>query len=531
METGEPIDDLVLNLRKEYESIKHDKIKKAAWFELHSSLSNDLLSKITGYSITWLYKIKYGCKTHSNKKRIPRANIGKKIITINVPNDWDNREWLERQYKLLGGLRPIARAVGCTLDVIRNRFKRYGIKTNSGKDISQNPCRNKSWIYEHYITKDLNIKECAELAQVSIWTFKTWVMKYKIYKYPRMHAELLKRKAGPEIEQVIASKNILTVIYKGKIKERYSMKPNTKAKYVDNYDVGIIPKLSSLYELDFGVSESYLMKIDADINKLPFIGKRIIVHKLINDLVSKIPNRLFHSRPVLDKDLHNLIKHSDNIHNIYSKPVTVMHASYQSAGRWLTEHFFDVVGGHSEFRLDSMIRSRRRLLRMADNFIRTEIKFDGLSLIRAVFSSLEKFVPPLFYVNLFKKIGVTGRVFDPYPYFGSKALACAALGIEYYTPEDPFFETGMCRGFSEYVGLQHRYYNNDQVDWVISDYNLRANGIFLANKYKRFAKHLLVYVPNLEYKATIQVGKPHHKIDIGTHGKYASYGDDSFLVW
>ena len=107
---------------------------------------------------------------------------------------------------------------------------------------------------------------------------------------------------------------------------------------------------------------------------------------------------------------------------------------------------------------------------------------------------------PVFYAALFEKLGAAS-ILDLDPCLGSKAVGSAILGIQYYTLHDQRFEDGLVAGLGAFVGLKHQWHAGEQVDFVISDLDLRPTRFHIAQvavalQAAKFAKHVAVFVPS-----------------------------------
>lgn len=99
------------------------------------------------------------------------------------------------------------------------------------------------------------------------------------------------------------------------------------------------------------------------------------------------------------------------------------------------------------------------------------------------------------YEALFDRLKITS-VYDPDPETGVKALACACMGITYYTKPNELFDLALSRGFAGAIGLDHRYLcdgerpNCTVIDRNMVDFNY-GDALDLADVSDR----LMVYVP------------------------------------
>ncbi len=99
------------------------------------------------------------------------------------------------------------------------------------------------------------------------------------------------------------------------------------------------------------------------------------------------------------------------------------------------------------------------------------------------------------YEALFKRLKITS-VYDPDPETGVKALACASMGIPYYTKPNELFDLALSRGFAGMVGLDHRYLGaDDRPNCTVIDRNLVDFDYSAALDLSDISDRLMVYVP------------------------------------
>ncbi len=100
---------------------------------------------------------------------------------------------------------------------------------------------------------------------------------------------------------------------------------------------------------------------------------------------------------------------------------------------------------------------------------------------------------PTFYVWLFDKLGVR-RVLDLHPQTGSKALACAILGIEYAATPSEEMDHALNRGIIDEFGLKYEPYDKSaKYDLLLADDNFREYQLGVAKPYAHQAKRLVAY--------------------------------------
>lgn len=102
--------------------------------------------------------------------------------TVTDPKIWRNKEWLEEHYinKQLGILQ-IARIVSKDRAHVYYYLKKFGIQTRKPhSDYFHNDYNNKEWLEEHYIEKRWSLHKCAKKAGVNRYTICNWLSKHNI---------------------------------------------------------------------------------------------------------------------------------------------------------------------------------------------------------------------------------------------------------------------------------------------------------------------------------------------------------------
>jgi transposase len=175
-------EDEIAELREEFKKVdKKDPKALRSWFETNSHLRTSDIALIAERNPGYVRELKKlaGLGKGPVKKIPPPAT--KKTISIHVPEDWDNEEWLTKAFQLYS-VRDIAKATGIAKSTIFDRKTKYGIKARNYKEAtkSNNPHCTKAWVYEHYVTQGLKQSECAKLAGIATPTFNRWLVRFKI---------------------------------------------------------------------------------------------------------------------------------------------------------------------------------------------------------------------------------------------------------------------------------------------------------------------------------------------------------------
>jgi len=114
-------------------------------------------------------------------KKRPK-NPPKPIIHEEDRSVWHTREWLYQKYVVEGISRNmIARIIKRSCWRVDYYLKQFNIPKR-GPEVtkSRNPCCNKEWIVDHYVTMGLSIIECAKLANISHIGFYYWLVRFQI---------------------------------------------------------------------------------------------------------------------------------------------------------------------------------------------------------------------------------------------------------------------------------------------------------------------------------------------------------------
>lgn len=169
-----------------------------------------------------------------------------------------------------------------------------------------------------------------------------------------------------------------------------------------------------------------------------------------------------------------------------------------SRGRRILRHYFDYSKSHY---LGKRLSYKDALTIRRTYLVAKKMLFDGRKLttdgLYTKISAGPRVVSPAGYMTMLQTIGVQPgqTMLDLHPELGSKALACAMLGIKYCTGQDTYFADALKQGFAEFVGLDHHYrQDTEKVDWVLSDFNMTKSDIGFALRHAGYARHLAAFV-------------------------------------
>lgn len=128
---------------------------------------------------------------------------------------------------------------------------------------------------------------------------------------------------------------------------------------------------------------------------------------------------------------------------------------------------------------------------------------------------------PAFYAGLFSKLGVE-RVLDLHPQTGSKAIACALLGIEYASTPSVEMDYALNRGIIEDFGLKYEPYDKDaKYDLLISDNNFKDYQVKAAKPFAHQARRFMAFSDGHDKEELLKHNPKVIKLDQSGH----------FLLW
>lgn len=542
-------EDLV-RLRKEFARVdvkSIDSIQK--WFANHPHLSTNDHAQIANKSTTWIRELKRKAfirgRTPAN---IPKPSPRRSIVKIDVPPNWDTKEWLEKAIKLYS-IKAIAKAVGLSNTVINKRVKRYGLTPSPifKQATPKNPCCTKQWCYDHYITQKLSQTTCAKLAGICQQTFANWLNRFKIPV--RSHLAIAANRSTVTIwakklvynlrqQHTIVNrvkfnidKDSIAVSYKTRLHEYYwlhypsSHKRQYRHFYVPTHidaDIKKIPQIRTEFEdaLDGSISYPAHVMIPYDeFYKSTFMEQRIALHMLTRVVCRRDWLPLTYPQHVISAEWDKLLNcearryYFDGMFSVHPRT-----ASRETSGLRIIEHFF----GLDE--LASFFRSPKRTLASLNYVVKKKLDITMHNMIRATTIISRNLVrcftmkvwDPGVYYWIFKHLGTKGTVLDLYPQYGHKAMACALAGLKYTAIPNPHFQKALDNGFAEFIGLDYEPYTGQNIDLLINDNDFKGTELSDASPYISKAKKLLYYVPRDSRAEMANKYKPQSIIPVKT---------------
>lgn len=513
------------------------------WFTDHTYLTNSDHAQIAGKSKWWISRLRHrvGLSASPPKTKTKPRNRRISTVVIDVPSNWDTKEWLEKAISLYS-LKQIAKAVNRSRTVLRKRLKRWNIINKPYKESvkSNNRCCTKAWVYDHYVTKGLSQSRCANLAGVSHATFTNWLNRFGIpvrrlgqpcSSMPQFWARKLI--FGLEqldiIRKVYYRSDHIHVRFKHRVWESYYLNRTGKRRFYsynvtsDDCRLLCIPEIARQYEEDFD-SYEYAAHICINRNEFDnasFLEQRMAIHRFCYQIVSrgwiwpKYPIEILETELTRIQDMR------------YEKYIcTGGFTAFPKCGirpapgRRIIEHFFDID------EIWPVIRSAKRTTTILNRLAGKAVPFDTHNFLRAAIVGRIRIVDPVFYVALFKRLGITGTVLDLTPNHGSRAIACAVAGIEYRALRDDRLLRAINNGFADFVNLKYEMYDGGKVDLVICDNDLSVTTLDVM-QYASVAKNILIFVPAKD-KATV-LGRGQPRTIIPVKARYYQGFDHLFL--
>ena len=506
------------------------------WFKTHAYLSTRDHSQIIQKSERTVRSLKH--KAGFAKNKTPKNLKGiaiKKIVAINVPDEWDNKEWLEQQYRI-HSIPSIAKAVNRHPETIRSKFVKYGIERRTSTESVQSTNRyyDKDWCYAQYVKMGLSLSECAKKSGVAKSTFARWLDRFEIPV--RNHTEtrvnhnrkniwvrrlIYELKQQDIVNNVIVGPKSLKVKYHTFVPEYYyfNVKPKGAnrgfAITKDNSKINKIPSVSCQYENEIGNENDYSCHLI--INRKEWNNANIIEHRLAAQNFAKILIVIDGIRPKSPDKI--LLQHLNELQNVnLSKYIGNGYFTvYPKFGkrtpphRRIIEHFYDIN------ELEPILNSPNKVWHALKHLTDKSIDIMTHNLFRVMSHFWEpKIYDPLVYSSIFKRLGVKGEVLDISPHYGNKAIACAMTGLKYTSIHDDNVQNAIDAGFADFIGLNYAKYDGRIVDLVIYDNNFRNADIDLALKYADVAKKLIVFVPKEQKDELKKEYQPESIIQIRT---------------
>lgn len=527
------------------------------WFEDHPYLSTNDHAQIADRAASYVRRLKAKAGINGTvPANLPVSKTQPKIVNINVPEDWDNPEWLAKMVKTYS-LDDIADAVGIAKVTVFRKLTKYGITDRKGTKSSNKYC-TKEWCEEHYVKQGLSQAKCAKIAGICQQTFASWLNRFKIpvrtiQETMKSHTNVQlwvrelsdKLQQQPIVRKVFLRKDHVHVRFMNYFWETYyvdyrPLKNNRRPplSYVINKkDASItnVPKVLPEYEdsLLSSNDQAHIAINRKDLKQASLIERRLAVHEYCRQITQRgwiwpeYPDHVL-------QDEWDKVRAFEEVRYLKHDGFTIFaYCGKPAPGRRIIEHFFDL----SEF--SNVFRSPRLTMKVLNQLLkRKDLTFNFHNMMR-IFSCDEVELPakypkfripdPAVYAVIFERLGIRGSVLDLTPGFGNRAIACALKGLKYFTIPDERFRLAIDKGFIEFVGLDFEEYAGQKVDLLLYDNNFDATDISKALQYADKAKNMIVFVPHSKKLATQAKYKPKSVVKIKT--RWYQKAPDYLFIW
>lgn len=494
------------------------------WFTSQPHLSvNDhaQIAQKTSQYIGMLRR-KVGIRGKTPKFRPRTLALPKSLIT--VPEDWrTNPEWLAKAVQLYS-LQHIAKSIPLDRSGLTRVLARHGIKWKSILESvrSKNPCCTHAWCYQHYVEMCLTQEECAKLAGCAQQTFTGWLNRFNIpvrdvsQNHHRKKFVLVwerelayKLRQQPTVRRVFVRDNHVHVRYRNYFWETYYSKligkPKRRYTYfkilAHNTQLEKVPLVYPQFGTDIDGTPLFPAHIaisKTDLKKASILEKRVALHEFARQIVTR--GWVWPSFPddMLREDfervkIFNVARYLENGgFTAIPKHVRI------PPGRKLMMHFFDL----SSFW--EILKKPSKTVRFLNAVLNSTVQFNFFNLMLTAAANEGKVLrkagepqhlpDPVVYHAIFQRLKLTGTLLDVNVGFGNRAIACAAYGLTYTTP-DPAFAGVIDRGFLDFTGLNYVPYDGQKVDIVLYDEGFKPPIMSKVLPYLNKATRLMVFAP------------------------------------
>ena len=512
----------LLELRKKFGQVDTDDpeaIRK--WFADHEYLTTNDHALVTGKSRWYVRQLrKRAGLTQAPPKKMPKPHAPRKIVNIDTTN-WDTKEWFEKAIQLYT-IKQIARAIQRDKKAVKRRVKKWNLKLRPLKERTrpQNPCCTKEWVYNHYVEKGLSQRQCAKLANISPQNFANWLIRFEIQVRHRGQLPAVPiwvRKLVCELEKQDVVRAVYLRPEHVHIRTMHyfweSYYPNRTGKRlafsynITRADARLerIPTVAYQYESELDGTNRYPGHIQINQTEwkhASFLERRMALHQFGWRIFENKYVQLTHPTEAIENDLEFVrqIKEAKLIKQGGFTAFPLMGRTDYAPGKKIIEHFFDM-----SYLWQEALGSPRYITHVLNSMAeKTHTTINTHNMIRSLLGGVEnlrhKKIPriqnPAVYVALLRRLGVRGPVLDLHPGYGSRAIACAILGIPYLYPPNALFEDAVNRGFAEFLGLDCRPYEGGSIPMLLCDNDLDMPNLKEATDFAKSATNMLIFVTN-----------------------------------
>lgn len=510
------------------------------WFTTHAHLSTNDHAQIAGVA---------ACTVRKYKKLAGLLNgkgpVNPRVVTVRcdpaevAPPNWKEDEaWLRRTLELYN-VSVIARMVQRDRNIVLTALKRHNIPTKPLRESNKpkNRCCTHAWCWKHYVEEGLGQRACAKLAGIAQQTFSTWLNRFNITvrnseqtgrgrKLITIWEKTLihRLRQCPTVKRVYVREGYLHVRYRDYFWENYYTIKRERLKrpwtyYEIDPQKARLDKIPAVYP-EYGTDmegkilyPAHIALSRADLKTASLLEQRVAVHEFVRQIVTRGWPEYTYPDEVLAEDLKRV--RNFNVTNYLENGgfTAIAKRLRQPPGKKLMLNFFD-FSAFWEY-----LRKPRIALRLCNQLLAKTVPFNVTNMLQLLSSNEGQVVPATWgkriaipdasvYCAVFRNLGIKGSVLDVSVGLGNRAVACAASGLSYTTP-DPKFQHALDRGFVETTGLDWRPYEGQRVDLALYDEGFQRPQMEKVLPYLKAAGRLIVFCPAqhkqvvLKYKPTL----------------------------
>lgn len=232
-------------------------------------------------------------------------------------------------------------------------------------------------------------------------------------------------------------------------------------------------------------------------NESTLLEKRISMHRLLHEIIATKPEPDWYPIDILEHDFE-LLK-SRKYNKFISSGAITCFPGHPLKHYRILEHFFNPGANYDE-----------RLLWKSLQHIcnKQHVRINSSNVRRAARWYIRRqIISPLVYCALFKSMKIKGPIADLHPGYGSKALACAMMDIEYYPIKTESFQYALDIGFGSFTRSEFNWFDGQNIELLISDNNFTQFDMPDSNLLKN-ARRMLCYVSRSDRKKIVDKYKP-----------------------
>jgi hypothetical protein len=299
------------------------------------------------------------------------------------------------------------------------------------------------------------------------------------------------------VKIVYLEQTLVQAVYKTGIRETYNFKIKRRKKQRPPYHLNVSPRSAAIrHEIPIfkefrhdplDDSPTYHWCINRNhFNESTLLERRIAFHRLLREILNTKPEPDWYPYEILEEDWQHILKYPSEKYMRNGALMCFLYGRSSPFHYRILEHFFNPGGDHSG-------RILYKALRLVCRKKRLHINSANVRKV-ARWHSRRRIISPLLYCALFKALKITGPVGDLHPGFGSKALACAIMGLPYYTVKDARFQRALDLGLSSLTRAEFGWLEGQPVDLLISDDNFNSFQMPTGDILNQ-ARKLLCYAP------------------------------------